>query len=54
VTEPVPCGHWDILEGEHLPRVAELIAAELERLPQAPPAAPDTEGAASPAAGGAA
>ncbi|MGW1838388.1 non-ribosomal peptide synthetase [Streptomyces sp. NPDC002067] len=36
VTEPVACGHWDILEGDQLPRVAELITAELARPAQAP------------------
>ncbi|MEU3708660.1 non-ribosomal peptide synthetase [Streptomyces catenulae] len=53
VTEPVACGHWDILEGAQLPRVAEVIAAELARLPQpAPPTAPDAADPGS--AGGAA
>ncbi|WP_167487450.1 non-ribosomal peptide synthetase [Nocardia terpenica] len=30
--EPVSCGHWDMLEGDQLPRVAELISAELALL----------------------
>ncbi|WP_280405773.1 non-ribosomal peptide synthetase [Nocardia brasiliensis] len=29
---PVQCGHWEMLEGDQLPRVAELIVAELARL----------------------
>ncbi|MFJ9349264.1 amino acid adenylation domain-containing protein [Streptomyces sp. NPDC101237] len=39
--EPVACGHWDMLESDELPRVAAVLAAELER--QA--AAPDGTGA---------
>lgn len=35
--EPVKCGHWDMLECDQVPRVAELIAAELTRLPAPPP-----------------
>ncbi|GAA2153274.1 non-ribosomal peptide synthetase [Kitasatospora kazusensis] len=27
--EPVGCGHWDMLESDAVPRIAELIAAEL-------------------------
>ncbi|TSB24914.1 amino acid adenylation domain-containing protein [Streptomyces benahoarensis] len=60
MTAPVACGHWDMLEGDQLPRVAELIAAELARLPEpAPPAAPeapdapDAPGDDSPAGGAA-
>nr|WP_171983212.1 condensation domain-containing protein [Nocardia terpenica] len=30
--EPVSCGHWDMLEADQLPRVAELISAELALL----------------------
>ncbi|MFC9432156.1 amino acid adenylation domain-containing protein [Nocardia sp. NPDC057030] len=29
---PVECGHWEMLEGDQLPRVAELIVAELVEL----------------------
>ncbi|MFD5750499.1 amino acid adenylation domain-containing protein [Streptomyces sp. NPDC127033] len=32
LTEPVACGHWDMLESDAVPRVAELITAELARL----------------------
>ncbi|MEE1801000.1 amino acid adenylation domain-containing protein [Streptomyces sp. JV176] len=32
LTEPVECGHWDMLESDEVPRVAELITAELTRL----------------------
>ncbi|MYZ34218.1 MULTISPECIES: non-ribosomal peptide synthetase [unclassified Streptomyces] len=35
VVEPVGCGHWDLLESDEVPRVAELIAAELARMPAA-------------------
>ncbi|MFF4244836.1 amino acid adenylation domain-containing protein [Streptomyces sp. NPDC001822] len=31
VVEPVACGHWDMLESGELPRVAAVLAAELER-----------------------
>ncbi|MFE3824718.1 amino acid adenylation domain-containing protein [Streptomyces sp. NPDC059092] len=31
LTEPVACGHWDMLESDEVPRVAELITAELTR-----------------------
>lgn len=30
--EPVRCGHWEMLEGAQLPRVAELIVSELARM----------------------
>ncbi|MGW3633508.1 amino acid adenylation domain-containing protein, partial [Streptomyces sp. NPDC005122] len=30
--EPVPCGHWDMLESKALPRVAQVINDELDRL----------------------
>ncbi|MGW2683083.1 non-ribosomal peptide synthetase [Streptomyces sp. NPDC001414] len=39
--EPVACGHWDMLESDELPRVAAVLAAELERSA----AAPDPTGA---------
>ncbi|MFD8921336.1 amino acid adenylation domain-containing protein [Streptomyces sp. NPDC059569] len=32
LAEPVECGHWDMLESDELPRVAELIEAELARM----------------------
>ncbi|MGW2254568.1 non-ribosomal peptide synthetase [Kitasatospora sp. NPDC001660] len=38
VVEPVGCGHWDMLESGAVPRIAELIAAELLRVPD--PASP--------------
>ncbi|MFF3754731.1 amino acid adenylation domain-containing protein [Streptomyces sp. NPDC002018] len=41
--EPVNCGHWDLLESDEVPRVAELIAAELARMP-APAAVPPGAG----------
>ncbi len=31
VVEPVACGHWDMLESDELPRVAAVLAAELDR-----------------------
>ncbi|WP_274388935.1 non-ribosomal peptide synthetase [Streptomyces cavernae] len=31
VVEPVACGHWDMLESDELPRVAAVLAAELNR-----------------------
>lgn len=37
--EPLACGHWDVLEGEGVGRVAAVIEAELSR----PPAPPSTE-----------
>lgn len=36
VVEPVACGHWDMLESDELPRVAAVLAAELDRLAAAP------------------
>ncbi|MFE4373095.1 amino acid adenylation domain-containing protein [Streptomyces sp. NPDC056835] len=36
LAEPVECGHWDMLESDQVPRVAELIAAELTRMSAAP------------------
>ncbi|MFG3254891.1 amino acid adenylation domain-containing protein [Streptomyces sp. NPDC048172] len=30
VVEPVACGHWDMLESDELPRVAAVLAAELD------------------------
>ncbi|MFJ9033166.1 amino acid adenylation domain-containing protein [Streptomyces sp. NPDC102274] len=36
LAEPVECGHWDMLESDEVPRVAELIAAELTRMSAAP------------------
>ncbi|MBH1934337.1 amino acid adenylation domain-containing protein [Streptomyces sp. AV19] len=33
VVEPLACGHWDVLEGEGVVRVAALIEAELSRFP---------------------
>ncbi|MFD7815703.1 amino acid adenylation domain-containing protein [Streptomyces sp. NPDC059785] len=36
VVEPVACGHWDMLESDELPRVAAVLAAELDRLTAAP------------------
>ncbi|MGW2511376.1 non-ribosomal peptide synthetase [Streptomyces scopuliridis] len=52
LVEPVECGHWDMLESAEVPRVAELIAAELTRMSgePAPPGAPQP-GALRPAAG---
>ncbi|GAA2935846.1 hypothetical protein GCM10020221_34550 [Streptomyces thioluteus] len=32
VVEPVPCGHWDMLENEHIPQVAARIEAEFALL----------------------
>ncbi|MFJ9539250.1 amino acid adenylation domain-containing protein [Streptomyces sp. NPDC101225] len=32
LVEPVACGHWDMLESDELPRVATVLAAELDRL----------------------
>ncbi|MET9907065.1 amino acid adenylation domain-containing protein [Streptomyces sp. NPDC006476] len=41
VVEPVACGHWDMLESDELPRVAAVLAAELDRLAAVPgPGAP--------------
>ncbi|MEU9047156.1 amino acid adenylation domain-containing protein [Kitasatospora sp. NPDC048343] len=40
LVEPVACGHWDLLESEEVPRIAELIAAELARFPAPPPPSP--------------
>ncbi|MEU0137405.1 amino acid adenylation domain-containing protein [Streptomyces sp. NPDC006296] len=34
--EPVACGHWDMLESDELPRVAAVLAAELEGLSTGP------------------
>lgn len=42
VVEPVACGHWDMLESDELPRVAAVLAAELDR----PAAAPGGTGTA--------
>ena len=36
LVEPVRCGHWDMLESGALPRVAEIIAAELALLTATP------------------
>ncbi|MEU1488085.1 amino acid adenylation domain-containing protein [Streptomyces sp. NPDC005752] len=36
VVEPVACGHWDMLESDELPRVAGVLAAELDRLATGP------------------
>ncbi|WP_329034033.1 amino acid adenylation domain-containing protein [Streptomyces sp. NBC_00178] len=36
VVEPVACGHWDMLESDELPRVAGVLAAELERTAAGP------------------
>ncbi|MGW4912384.1 non-ribosomal peptide synthetase [Streptomyces sp. NPDC004270] len=36
VVEPVACGHWDMLESDELPRVAAVLAAELDRSTTAP------------------
>ncbi|MER5528099.1 amino acid adenylation domain-containing protein [Streptomyces sp. NPDC002677] len=36
VVEPVACGHWDMLESDELPRVAAVLAAELDRSATAP------------------
>ncbi|MEU2624257.1 amino acid adenylation domain-containing protein [Streptomyces sp. NPDC007157] len=36
VVEPVACGHWDMLESDELPRVAAVLAAELDRPATAP------------------
>ncbi|MFE9725754.1 amino acid adenylation domain-containing protein [Streptomyces sp. NPDC005794] len=36
VVEPVACGHWDMLESDELPRVAAVLAAELDRLASGP------------------
>ncbi|MEV6760062.1 amino acid adenylation domain-containing protein [Streptomyces sp. NPDC051105] len=36
VVEPVVCGHWDMLESDELPRVAAVLAAELDRPATAP------------------
>ncbi|WUW68295.1 amino acid adenylation domain-containing protein (plasmid) [Streptomyces sp. NBC_01455] len=36
VVEPVACGHWDMLESDELPRVAAVLAAELELLASGP------------------
>ncbi|MFC9647141.1 amino acid adenylation domain-containing protein [Streptomyces sp. NPDC056937] len=46
LAEPVECGHWDMLESDELPRVAELIEAELARMSAVPaaPAAPPGDG----------
>ncbi|MFF2744197.1 amino acid adenylation domain-containing protein [Kitasatospora sp. NPDC058048] len=37
LVEPVAGGHWDLLESAAVPRIAELIAAELDRHPALPP-----------------
>ncbi|MFG2913427.1 amino acid adenylation domain-containing protein [Kitasatospora sp. NPDC048298] len=37
LVEPVAGGHWDLLESAEVPRIAELIAAELDRFPVPPP-----------------
>ncbi|MFC4465702.1 amino acid adenylation domain-containing protein [Streptomyces xiangluensis] len=42
VVEPVACGHWDMLESDELPRVAAVLAAELDRVATGPGEA-DTE-----------
>nr|WP_078891348.1 non-ribosomal peptide synthetase [Streptomyces sp. NRRL S-350] len=39
LVEPVACGHWDLLESQEVPRIAELIAAELDRFQVPPPPA---------------
>ncbi|WBO61472.1 amino acid adenylation domain-containing protein [Streptomyces camelliae] len=39
LVEPVACGHWDMLESDELPRVAAVLAAELDRLATGPVAA---------------
>ncbi|MFD1277751.1 amino acid adenylation domain-containing protein [Streptomyces kaempferi] len=36
VVEPVACGHWDMLESGELPRVAAVLAAELDLLASGP------------------
>ncbi|MER5784046.1 amino acid adenylation domain-containing protein [Streptomyces mobaraensis] len=38
--EPLACGHWDVLEGGGVARVAALIEAELSRLAASPAAVP--------------
>ncbi|AEW98744.1 non-ribosomal peptide synthetase [Streptantibioticus cattleyicolor] len=44
--EPVDCGHWDLLESAALPRIAQLIAAELARGPATPSSVPTGPSAA--------
>ncbi|MER7754871.1 amino acid adenylation domain-containing protein [Kitasatospora sp. NPDC097643] len=39
LVEPVGCGHWDMLESDSVPRIAELIEAELLRAPDHPASA---------------
>ncbi|MEU3569123.1 amino acid adenylation domain-containing protein [Kitasatospora sp. NPDC036755] len=41
LAEPVAGGHWDLLESGAVPRIAELIEAELDRFP-VPPSSPAT------------
>ncbi|MFS8199847.1 non-ribosomal peptide synthetase [Streptomyces sp. CWNU-52B] len=36
LVEPVACGHWDMLESDELPRVAAVLAAELDGLTTGP------------------